>query len=69
MPLADRRGELFAGTLVVRGAGVAEVTRTGARTEMGRIASALGSGVKGPLAVELARCPGGSAWSRSWPVS
>ncbi|WP_055483556.1 cation-translocating P-type ATPase [Sphaerimonospora mesophila] len=55
VPLADRRGELFAGTLVVRGAGVAEVTRTGARTEMGRIASALGSGVKGPLAVELAQ--------------
>ncbi|MEU8193181.1 cation-transporting P-type ATPase [Microbispora amethystogenes] len=53
--LADRHDELFAGTLVVRGSGVAEVTRTGARTEMGRIASALGSGVKGPLAVELAQ--------------
>ncbi|GIH68471.1 cation-translocating P-type ATPase [Sphaerimonospora thailandensis] len=53
--LAERHGELFAGTLVVRGAGVAEVTGTGARTEMGRIASALGAGVKGPLAVELAR--------------
>ncbi|MEU7942915.1 cation-translocating P-type ATPase [Microbispora bryophytorum] len=53
--LADRRDELFAGTLVVRGSGVAEVTRTGARTEMGRIASALGGGVKGPLAVELAQ--------------
>ncbi|MFC0865564.1 cation-translocating P-type ATPase [Sphaerimonospora cavernae] len=55
VPLAERHGELFAGTLVVRGAGVAEVTRTGARTEMGRIASALGGGVKSPLAVELAR--------------
>ncbi|GAB3892958.1 cation-transporting P-type ATPase [Microbispora bryophytorum] len=53
--LADRRDELFAGTLVVRGSGVAEVTRTGASTEMGRIASALGGGVKGPLAVELAQ--------------
>ncbi|MBP2706777.1 cation-transporting P-type ATPase [Microbispora sp. RL4-1S] len=53
--LADRRDELFAGTLVVRGSGVAEVTRTGARTEMGRIASALGGGAKGPLAVELAQ--------------
>ncbi|MBX6386793.1 MAG: HAD-IC family P-type ATPase, partial [Microbispora sp.] len=53
--LADRRDELFAGTLVVRGSGVAEVVRTGDRTEMGRIASALGGGVKGPLAVELAQ--------------
>ncbi|MEV7805632.1 cation-transporting P-type ATPase [Microbispora sp. NPDC088329] len=53
--LADRRTELFAGTLVVRGSGVAEVTRTGAGTEMGRIASALGAGVKGPLTTELAR--------------
>ncbi|ETK30756.1 cation-translocating P-type ATPase [Microbispora sp. ATCC PTA-5024] len=52
--LADRHDELFAGTLVVRGSGVAEVTRTGARTEMGRIASALG-GVKGPLEAELAQ--------------
>ncbi|WP_433501390.1 cation-translocating P-type ATPase [Sphaerimonospora sp. CA-214678] len=55
VPPADRHGELFAGTLVVRGAGVAEVTHTGGRTEMGRIAAALGGGVKSPLAVELAQ--------------
>ncbi|WP_083501835.1 cation-translocating P-type ATPase [Sphaerimonospora mesophila] len=55
VPPADRHGELFAGTLVVRGAGVAEVTGTGGGTEMGRIAAALGGGVKGPLAVELAQ--------------
>ncbi|MCT9932169.1 cation-transporting P-type ATPase [Planotetraspora sp. A-T 1434] len=54
-PLGDRRGELFSGTLVVRGSGVAEVERTGARTEMGRIATALHGGVKGPLELELAK--------------
>ncbi|MEZ0075893.1 cation-translocating P-type ATPase [Planotetraspora sp. GP83] len=54
-PLGDRRGELFSGTLVVRGTGVAEVERTGARTEMGRIATALHGGVKGPLELELAK--------------
>jgi len=35
-------GEVFAGTLVVRGAGYAEITRTGAGSAMGRIASMLG---------------------------
>ncbi len=55
IPLGDRTGELFAGTLVVRGSGVAEVTCTGTRTEMGRIASALGGDVRGPLEVELGR--------------
>ncbi|MDI9581679.1 MAG: cation-transporting P-type ATPase [Actinomycetales bacterium] len=52
-PLGDQAGELFAGTLVVRGTGVAVVERTGARTQMGRIATALGGRVKGPLEVEL----------------
>jgi Ca2+-transporting ATPase len=51
--LGDRIGEVFSGTLVVRGSGMAEVVRTGAHTEMGRIAAALHSDVKGPLEVEL----------------
>lgn len=54
-PLGDRDGELFSGTMVVRGSGVAVVTATGARTQMGAIASALQGHVKGPLEVELAR--------------
>ncbi|MBN6056500.1 HAD-IC family P-type ATPase [Nonomuraea sp. RK-328] len=53
-PLGDRDGELFSGTMVVRGSGVALVTATGSFTEMGRIASALHGHVKGPLEVELA---------------
>ncbi|MER7506071.1 cation-translocating P-type ATPase [Nonomuraea pusilla] len=53
--LGDRDGQLFSGTMVVRGSGVAVVTRTGARTEMGAIASALHGQVKGPLEVELAQ--------------
>ncbi|WP_327092475.1 cation-transporting P-type ATPase [Nonomuraea sp. NBC_01738] len=53
--LGDRNGEVFSGTLVVRGAGLALVHRTGAATQMGRIAAALHGGVKGPLEVELAQ--------------
>jgi Ca2+-transporting ATPase len=53
--LGDRDGALFSGTLVVRGSGVALVEQTGARTEMGRIASALEGRTKGPLEVELAQ--------------
>ncbi|MEU4537740.1 cation-transporting P-type ATPase [Streptosporangium sp. NPDC023825] len=53
--LGDRDGELFSGTLVVRGSGLALVERTGARTEMGRIAAALEGRTKGPLEVELAQ--------------
>ncbi|GAA2212114.1 cation-transporting P-type ATPase [Nonomuraea monospora] len=54
-PLGDRDGELFSGTMVVRGSGVAVVTATGADTQMGAIASALQGPVKGPLEVELAK--------------
>ncbi|MGW3349744.1 cation-translocating P-type ATPase [Nonomuraea rubra] len=53
-PLGDRDGELFSGTMIVRGSGVAVVTATGAGTQMGAIASALRGHVKGPLEVELA---------------
>ncbi|WP_283137171.1 cation-translocating P-type ATPase [Rhizohabitans arisaemae] len=52
-PLGDRTGELFSGTLVVRGSGTAVVVRTGAATEMGRIASSLEARPRGPLDVEL----------------
>ncbi len=53
--LGDRDGELFSGTLVVRGSGVAVVDRTGAATEMGRIASALEGRSRGPLEIDLAQ--------------
>ncbi|GGO78397.1 cation-translocating P-type ATPase [Nonomuraea cavernae] len=53
-PLGDRDGQLFSGSMVVRGSGVAVVESTGAATEMGHIASALQGKVKGPLEVELA---------------
>jgi len=54
VPVGDRDGELFSGTLVVRGSGAAVVTRTGAGTEVGRIATALSTErVKGPLELEL----------------
>ncbi|GGL13980.1 cation-translocating P-type ATPase [Planomonospora parontospora] len=54
-PLGDRKGELFSGTLIVRGSGTALVQRTGADTQMGRIATALEGGGKGPLERELAQ--------------
>ncbi|WP_440073546.1 cation-translocating P-type ATPase [Streptosporangium sp. OZ121] len=56
VPLGDRDGELFSGTLVVRGSATALVERTGAATEMGRIAGALGGRQpKSPLEVDLAQ--------------
>ncbi|MEU4408969.1 cation transporting ATPase C-terminal domain-containing protein [Streptosporangium sp. NPDC023963] len=56
VPLGDRDGELFSGTLVVRGAATALVERTGAATEMGRIAGALeGRQPKSPLEADLAQ--------------
>ncbi|MEV5408747.1 cation-transporting P-type ATPase [Thermopolyspora sp. NPDC052614] len=56
VPVGDRDGELFSGTLVVRGSGAAVVTRTGEGTEVGRIATALSTErVKGPLELELAQ--------------
>ena len=46
-------GEAFAGTLVVRGHGRGLVIRTGARTEVGRIAASLGASPPAPLEAEL----------------
>ncbi|WP_449063167.1 cation-translocating P-type ATPase [Planomonospora algeriensis] len=54
-PLGDRKGELFSGTLIVRGSGSALVQRTGADTQMGRIAAALEGGGRSPLERELAQ--------------
>ena len=52
-PGGDDRPHLYAGTLVVRGQGIARVTATGARTEVGRIGRALGSIVSEPSRLEL----------------
>ncbi len=41
-PLGDRRNVVFLGTAIVAGRGLAVVTATGMRTEMGRIAESLG---------------------------
>ena len=51
--LADRAGEAFAGTLVVRGRGEGIVTRTGAFTELGAIASTLQVAADPPLVRDL----------------
>lgn len=53
-PLGDRDGELFSGTLVVRGSGSGVVTRIGPNTEIGRIAATLRERPKAPLEVDLA---------------
>jgi magnesium-transporting ATPase (P-type) len=53
-PLGDRLGEVFAGTLVTAGRGLGQVVRTGASTEVGRIASQLGGRSETPLERELA---------------
>ena len=53
--LGDRIGDAFAGTLVVRGRGLGTVRATGAGTEIGAIAAALGEETTPPLVLELAR--------------
>ena len=53
---ADERASLaFAGTLVLRGRGVARVQRVGPQTELGRIAAQLGHERTPPLVLELRR--------------
>jgi len=56
-PGGDDRPFVYAGTLVVRGHGIAEVRATGARTEMGRIGTALATIDAGrtPLQIEVSR--------------
>ncbi len=56
-PLAEQANHLFMGTPVATGTGRAIVTATGARTELGKIASLLDSAseVKTPLQVQLSR--------------
>ena len=54
VPVARAPGDpVHAGTLVVRGQGLAEVTATGARSQMGRIGQALGSIVTPPTPLTL----------------
>jgi len=70
-PVSDRKNMVYAGTLVVRGQGLAVVTATGMKTEMGKVAGLLGTAQnqKTPLekrleqlgAVILAICLGVSA--------
>ncbi len=54
-PPAERAGEAFAGTLVVRGRGAGTVVRTGRYTEIGAIASALEEPTDPPLVREMRR--------------
>jgi Ca2+-transporting ATPase len=49
---ANQDRSLFAGTLVVRGQGIAEVVRTGSATEMGKIGVELGGIEEGPTLVQ-----------------
>jgi Ca2+-transporting ATPase len=58
-PLGDRLGEAFAGTFVVRGRGLGVVTHTGAATQVGRIATAMGApSPPPPLERELRQASG-----------
>ena len=54
MPVEKAPGdEMLAGTLIVRGRGTVEVTATGARSTLGRLAQSLGAKPTTPLAIEL----------------
>ena len=52
-PGGERRADVFSGTLVVRGRGIAEVTATGAATEIGRIGTSLGAIQSEPTRLNL----------------
>jgi len=56
-PLAERHDSLFMGTAVTNGTGLAEVTATGAKTELGKIADLLASAQETvtPLQARLSR--------------
>ncbi|MDD3752486.1 MAG: cation-transporting P-type ATPase [Candidatus Colwellbacteria bacterium] len=57
MPISDQLSMLFAGTLISEGTAIAVVVRTGAETEIGRIAEAVAekSRTKTPLQKEIAK--------------
>ena len=54
-PIAERTDQVFAGTSITAGVGVAEVLKTGMNTEIGRIAKLLGDADEGltPLQLQL----------------
>ncbi len=62
--LTDRKNELFAGTLLTRGAGTMLVTETGGRTEVGRIGRMLAEAPNpsSPLAERLDSLGGSLLW-------
>lgn len=53
MPLGDRTGYAYAGTLVVRGRGIGVVDAIGAGTALGRIAKSVDASPPAPLELEL----------------
>ena len=63
-PIHDRTNMLFRGTSVTRGAGIAVVVATGARTEIGRIAAMVAEAApeRTPLERELSRLGQGLVW-------
>lgn len=52
-PGGDGSRNVWSGSLVVRGAGLARVTATGARTEIGRIGTSLGAVESGPTPLQV----------------
>jgi len=51
--IPDSRSNVYSGTLAVRGAGVAQVTATGIRTELGRIGATLSSVEVGQTSLQI----------------
>ena len=52
-PGGEESGDVWSGSLIVRGAGVARVTATGPRTEIGRIGKSLASVESAPTSLQL----------------